>query len=256
MTAHDPARPEARPISLHQQILSEIQGHILSGRWPPGHRIPFEHELTAQFGCSRMTVNKVLTQLAAAGLIERRRKVGSFVRQPHSQSAVLEIPEIRTEVEALGLPYRFALLARRRRRSTQADRAALGLDAPAPVLALTVRHDAGPRPFCLEERLVHLAAVPEAEAQDFADEPPGTWLVRHVPWTAAEHRIRARAADADLAAAMACAPGAACLVVERRTWSAGRPVTVVRLTYPGEAHELVARFAPSHGPGAGVGREA
>ncbi|MGX7707449.1 histidine utilization repressor [Methylobacterium sp. Gmos1] len=245
MTAHDPARPEARPISLHQQILSELQGHILSGRWPPGHRIPFEHELTAQFGCSRMTVNKVLTQLAAAGLIERRRKVGSFVRQPHSQSAVLEIPEIRSEVEALGLPYRFVLLRRRRRRSTRADRDALGLDAPAPVLALTGRHEAGPRPFCLEERLIHLAAVPDAEAQDFSVEPPGAWLVHHVPWSAAEHRIRARSADTELAAAMACPVGTPCLVVERRTWSAGRAVTTVRLTYPGEAHEFVARFAPS-----------
>ena len=32
-------------------------------------------------------------QLAGAGLIERRRKAGSFVRRPHSQSAVLDIPE-------------------------------------------------------------------------------------------------------------------------------------------------------------------
>ena len=51
----------------------------MSGEWAPGHRIPFEHELATEYGCSRMTVNKALSQLARAGLIERRRRSGSFV---------------------------------------------------------------------------------------------------------------------------------------------------------------------------------
>ncbi|TIP92587.1 MAG: GntR family transcriptional regulator, partial [Mesorhizobium sp.] len=95
------------PLSLHQRILSDISERILSGAWAPGHRIPFEHELTAEYKCSRMTVNKALSQLAKAGLIERRRRTGSFVRRPQSQAAVLEIHDIRIEVEALGLPYRY-----------------------------------------------------------------------------------------------------------------------------------------------------
>ncbi|WP_411196868.1 GntR family transcriptional regulator, partial [Rhizobium sp.] len=53
--------------TLHQRILSEIEGRIVSGEWPPGHRIPFEVDLATQYDCSRMTVNKVLTQLAKAG---------------------------------------------------------------------------------------------------------------------------------------------------------------------------------------------
>ncbi len=40
---------------------------------------------------------------------------------------------------------------------------------------------------------------------------------------------------------------AACLVIERRTWSADNPITHVRLIYPGDSHRLVARFAPSSG---------
>ncbi|RUW22285.1 GntR family transcriptional regulator, partial [Mesorhizobium sp. M4B.F.Ca.ET.013.02.1.1] len=78
-------------VSLHQRILSDISEKILSGAWAPGHRIPFEHELTTEYNCSRMTVNKALSQLAKAGLIERRRRSGSFVRQPQSQAAVLEL---------------------------------------------------------------------------------------------------------------------------------------------------------------------
>ena len=49
---------------LHQRIRDDIEARIMSGDWPPGHRIPFEHELMAEYGCSRMTVNKVLSTLA------------------------------------------------------------------------------------------------------------------------------------------------------------------------------------------------
>ena len=62
-------RDEKAP-SLHRRILTDLEARIVSGEWPPGHRIPYEHELTAQFGCSRMTVNKVLTQMVSAGLID------------------------------------------------------------------------------------------------------------------------------------------------------------------------------------------
>ena len=40
------------------------------------------------------------------------------------------------------------------------------------------------------------------------------------------------------------AEGTACLAIERRTWSGEAAITHVRFTYPGEAHELVARFSP------------
>lgn len=236
---------EARAPSLHQRILTEIEDKIISGEWQPGTRIPFEHELTAQYGCSRMTVSKALTQLANAGLIERRRKAGSFVSRPHSQSAVLEIQEIRNEVAALGLPYRYEITSLRQRRATAADRKLMNLPASGTVVEVTCTHFAGPRPFCLEERLINLKAVPEAAAEDFAELAPGPWLLRQVPWTNAEHRIRGTGADAGAAAAFKLPEGAACLVVERRTWSADQPVTFVRLTYPGDGHELVARFAPT-----------
>ncbi|TPJ27988.1 histidine utilization repressor [Mesorhizobium sp. B2-7-2] len=234
-------------LSLHQRILSDIREKILSGAWAPGHRIPFEHELTAHYNCSRMTVNKALSQLAKAGLIERRRRSGSFVRQPQSQAAVLELHDIRIEVEALGLPYHYERLERVKRRSGAEDRALLGLSAPGPVLALEGLHFAGERPFALEQRLINLSAVAEAGEEEFLDIAPGPWLIGRVPWSEAEHRIRAMAADETIADALDIDVGAPCLVVERRTWSAEHPVTHVRFVYPAESHTLVARFTPSQG---------
>lgn len=230
--------------SMHERILGDIEGRILSGEWPPGIRIPFEHELSAQYGCARMTVNKALTQLAKAGLIERRRKVGSFVTRPLSRSAVLEIPDVKSEVAALGRPYRFEILSRRRRRGARADAARLDGIGSGPLLELTCLHWAGSKPFCLEERLINLLATPDAAEEKFEEMAPGAWLLARAPWTSAEHRISARAADGRQAERLGLAEHAACLTIERRTWSGEAPITYVRLTYPGEAHELVARFSP------------
>ena len=230
--------------SLHSRIIADVEAKILSGEWPPGRRIPYEHELTELYQCSRMTVSKALTELARAGLIERRRKAGSFVRWPHSQ-ALLEIHDIAADVAALGLPYRFAVLSRRQRLATWADRDRIEAPAGAPLMAVLCRHDAGARPFCLEDRLISLVAVPSAADEPFEAMSPGAWLTAEQPWTAAEHRIRAADADRKTASVLGLADGAPCLVVERRTWHAGQPVTQVRLTYPADAHELVASFTPS-----------
>lgn len=240
----NPIRANAIP-SLHDRIIGDIEARIFSGDWAPGVRIPFEHELSEQYQCSRMTVNKALSELAKAGLIERRRRVGSFVMRTPSRSAVLEISEVRSEVEELGCSYRFEMLARRRRRSGRGDAARLARSTGEPILDLTCRHWANERPFCIEERLINLATTPDAADEPFSDVPPGSWLLARAPWTSAEHRISARAADPGLAALLDLAIGTACLTVERRTWSAEVPVTYVQLFYPGDAHELIARFSPT-----------
>ena len=80
---------------LHQRIRDDIEAKIMSGEWAPGHRIPFEHELMAEYGCSRMTVNKVLSTLAVNGLITRRRRAGSVVAEPSTRQAVWKCPRTR-----------------------------------------------------------------------------------------------------------------------------------------------------------------
>ncbi|WP_163449962.1 GntR family transcriptional regulator, partial [Escherichia coli] len=80
-------------MTLQERIRSDIEERIRSGELRPGDRIPFEHELVAHYGCARATVSKALERLAHAGLIERRRKVGSFVAHPQVHAAVLAVPD-------------------------------------------------------------------------------------------------------------------------------------------------------------------
>ena len=232
-------------IALYQRIRSDTEGRILSGAWPPGHRVPFEHELMQTYSCSRMTVNKVISALAASGLVVRKRRAGTFVSRPRVQSAILQIPDLKAEVEKRGERYTYRLLEMQKRAASPHDKARLAVRGRAPLLALRCRHEAEGQPFALEDRLLNLQAVPDALQQDFAIMPPNTWLVGHVPWTEAEHRITACNADSRLAADLRIEKGAACLVIERRTWRNGEPITSVRMTHPAHLYDLVARFTPA-----------
>jgi GntR family transcriptional regulator, histidine utilization repressor len=240
-TDRDKLQPADKP-TLYKQIRLDIERQILTGEWAPGHRIPFEHELMVRYSCSRMTVNKALSELAQADLIERRRRAGTFVRRPKFLSAVLQITDIRAEITALGCSCGYEMIQCARRSANADDRARLGVRKTGKVVAIACRHSADNVPFAIEDRLIDLDAVPEAATADFAIEPPGSWLLHHVPWTEAEHAISAIVADEPAAAALDIAIGAPCLVIERHTWRSARPLTAVRLLYPGESHKLVARF--------------
>jgi GntR family histidine utilization transcriptional repressor len=231
--------------SLDSRIRSDLEGKIRSGEWPPGSRIPTEHELVAQYGCARMTVHKAITALVAAGLVERRKKAGSFVARPHVQTAVIEIPDIAAVIAARGEAYRFELLHRARGPAATLDEASIlaGFDLGDEVLVLDGLHVAAGCPFCLEHRLIDLAAAPQAADADFSATAPGSWLLGHIPWTQARHRITACSAG-PAAAPLQIARGAACLRVERWTWRAGQPVTFVRQIFPGDRYDLVAEFTP------------
>jgi GntR family transcriptional regulator, histidine utilization repressor len=231
--------------ALYRRIRFDIEQKILSGHWPPGHRIPFEHELVHSYNCSRMTVNKVLSGLAAAGLIERRRRTGSVVAWPRTEAAVLHIADIKAEVEGRGQIYGYELLSHERRWAAKAELKRLQSRKRLKVLALRCRHFAQGLPLALEERLLNIDAVPQALEQDFSKTGPGTWLLTHIPWNEAENRISACRAAPDEARALDLQPGAACLVVERCTWRSGGIITWVRLTFPADLYQLVARFTPA-----------
>lgn len=233
------------PSTLHHQILSDIERNIVSGDWRPGFKIPNEVDLAKSYNVSRMTVNKVLTKLAAAGLIERRKRSGSFVMQPQAQSAILEIHDIEEEVVSLGRTYRLAIIRDTIRKAAEDDLALLAVRQRTSLREITCVHYADDNPFCLEDRLISLKAVPAAQTADFTQTPPGKWLRLQVPWSSAEHKIHAAAADSSRAMRLGLAEASPCLVIQRRTWGDQGPITFARFTYPADRHAIVARFTPA-----------
>lgn len=228
--------------TLHQRIIADVEARIRSGEWRPGHRIPYEHEFVAQYGCARATVSKALQALQAAGFIERRKKAGSFVAQPQVHAALLGIPDIRRVVTERGEDYGFRLLAR------SVEPASDAWPCDGAVLRLEGVHFAGARPLAIEHREISLVAVPDAREVDFAHEAPGSWLLDHIPWTDARHRIAAVSAGPRIARLLEVDRHQACLQVERWTWQVDRPITFARQTFPGDRYDLVGDLTPARRP--------
>lgn len=107
----------AAGVPLHRQLFLVLHDEIARGALTDGEPLPSEQTLSEQFGVSRITVRRALTDLADHGYIERRQGVGSFVRsplpsipQPTSGSYRDEMGQIHfeTEVEVLEFDVRKA----------------------------------------------------------------------------------------------------------------------------------------------------
>lgn len=226
------------------QIRRALAGPILDGSWKPGDKVPAETELTERYGASRMTVHKAIQSLAQDGLVERKRRRGTVVRERAREHPVFEIWDIAAEVARAGGKYSFSIHQRELIDGRTEHGSLPGVDPQAPLLWVMTEHYADGAPVQLEERLINLAAAPGANRQTFKRSPPSEWLLRNVPWTEAEHAILARQARGKTARLLRVEAGAACLVVERQTWNGETPVTFARLWYAGEHHRLVGRFQP------------
>jgi GntR family histidine utilization transcriptional repressor len=229
---------------LYDQIRRAIRDLILAGTWPPGTGVPPEHALMEKLGASRMTVHRALAQLAREGLILRRRRSGTIVASPPASHAMLDILSIPEEVRALGQAYSYSILQRRDGKTSRDLAARFELGRAANVAHLTLLHFADGVPHVLEDRVIHLATIPQAANEGFAETPPGDWLLQNSLWTQAEHAISAVAAEPQEAELLKIDAGEPCLLVERRTWNQAEPITAVRLLYPGGRHRFVGRFGP------------
>ena len=230
---------------IWQQIRRALADPILNGQWPPGTRIPTEVLLTEKFGASRMTVSKAVQQLVSDGLVHRRRKVGTLVAERALERPVFEIWDIADLVARSGGLYAYQLLECRKLGLDLERRELLGVSARTPLLWIRCLHLSDRKPIQLEERLINIDAAPNITCQPLETAGPSSWLLSHVLWTDAEHKISARGAPSEVAAELQIKSGAACLVVDRRTWNQSTPVTLARLWHPDSRHNLVGHFRPA-----------
>jgi GntR family transcriptional regulator, histidine utilization repressor len=228
-------------MAKYQEIQAALLGRITSGDWPPGAPIPHEAALAEEFGVTRPTIGRALRGLVDGGLVERKRRAGSRVAIRQAAEAVLRIPIVQDEIEGRGGRYGYLLLGRRIAVPPAPVRAALALPAAARALQVRCLHLEDGRPFQLEDRWINLAVLPEAAEQGFAAGSANEWLVRQVPYTRAEHVLRAAAAAPSEAEALQVAVGSPVFVIERTTWVGADAITHVRLAHPAESFRIVTR---------------
>jgi GntR family transcriptional repressor for pyruvate dehydrogenase complex len=71
--------PRRRPKSLAQEVVGDLMGQIEGGLLQQGDKLPTESELMQLQGVSRTVVREAISRLQAAGVVETRHGIGSFV---------------------------------------------------------------------------------------------------------------------------------------------------------------------------------
>jgi GntR family transcriptional regulator len=80
----------SKSVPLYYQLENILREKIMSGVFASGARLPTESELIRQYGVGRITVRHALAALVKDGLIERRRRRGTFVTERKTKRRAIE----------------------------------------------------------------------------------------------------------------------------------------------------------------------
>jgi DNA-binding transcriptional MocR family regulator len=148
------------------RIVAELRRWIATA--PPGARLPSSRALVAQHEASPVTVQKAMRQLIAAGLVESRPGIGTFVRAARSARPA----DYGWQTSALGTPQARVSMLSSTQRSVAPD--AIGL------------HSGYPASDLLPERAVRAAIARAARSSAAITRSPATGMPELQEWFAHE----------------------------------------------------------------------
>ena len=232
----------------YQQLKDLIIGRISSGELRPQDRVPSENELVESMHVSRMTANRALRELTDEGYVDRIAGRGTFVSDFRSRSHVLEVQNIADEILRRGHTHSCEVLRQSRQHARGEIARALNVEQGTDVFHLLLVHFENGSPVQVEDRHVVADFAPECMQQNFQTVTPSAYLTAISPLQEAEQIVRATLPNAAVRQHLQMDNNEPSLVVIRRTWSHGRPVTFARLHHPGSRYELTGHYAPPGTP--------
>jgi GntR family histidine utilization transcriptional repressor len=235
---------EADQASPRYAIIKQsICDAVRDGRLKAGDRVPSEAEIVDQFNVSRMTANRALRELQAAGVIVRRAGIGSFISEPKPIGQMIEIRNIADEIRARGHAYRARVIQNVAERASAENAPLLEVPSGTKLFHSIIVHHEAEFPIQLEERVVLASIAPHYGDMDFTATTPNEYLTRIAPLERVEHRVCAMMPDERVRTMLGLEAGEPVLRMTRRTWSRGRLVSHAWLTHPGTRFELSASFS-------------
>lgn len=228
----------------YQQLKDLIIGRIATGELRPNDRVPSEHELVDAMNVSRMTANRALRELNDEGYVERIAGRGTFVSDLRAQSHLVAVQNIADEIAARGHAHACTVLRQSRQRARGEVAKALHVEQGADVFHLLLVHAENGAPVQVEDRHVLASFAPGCLEQDFTATTPSAYLSSVAPLQEAEQVVRASMPNPAVRKHLAMGEGEPTLVIVRRTWSNGQPVTFGRFHHPGSRYELTGHYAP------------
>ena len=242
------ARDDSTGTPIFQQIKDFLTAQIAAGHWKEGDVIPSEQALVKQFAESRMTVNRAVRELTDEAVLTRLQGSGTFVAPQKVQATLLEIKSIADEIRARGHTHRSTL--QRLEEAAAHELLAKQFELPAghPLFHSIIVHYENGVPIQVEDRWVNPQVAPAYREQDFTRVTPSEYLLATAPLQAATYSLEALAAPRDIADMLAMDARQPCLVLRRRTRSAGKVASLVTMWHPGHRYQFAGSVATgAHG---------
>ncbi|MDE2395731.1 MAG: UTRA domain-containing protein [Burkholderiales bacterium] len=228
----------------YARVKQYLKDSLEQGRWPPGALMPSEAELVAQFGVSRMTVNRALRELQAEGFVERSQGIGTFAAPLHRLASKLTIRDLHEEIESRGRQHSLQVHLVREEKAPRPLAERLGLAPGAPVFHSVVVHCCDGLALQCEDRYVNPACAPGYLEVDFSRTTPTRYLLDVAPLWEAEYSIEAGVPTALEARLLAIEAGEPCLIVVRLSRNHEVPITIARFVHPGRRYAIGGSFKP------------
>jgi len=228
----------------YQQLKDLIIQRISSGELQPSDRVPSENELVEAMSVSRMTANRALRELNDEGYVQRIAGRGTFVSDFRSQSHLLEVQNIADEIAGRGHNHSCTVIRQSRQHARGEVARALHVEQGTDIFHLQLVHHENATPIQVEDRHVLASFAPDCLEQDFEAVTPSAYLTSVAPLQEAEQIVRAAMPNGAIRQQLNIDEGEPVLVVIRRTWSQGRPVTFARLHHPGSRYEMAGHYTP------------
>lgn len=239
---------EGRGGARYQEIEGWLRERVHQG--VPGDALPSEADLATQFGVSRMTARQAVQNLAAEGMVQRRRGAGTFIAERPLHRHTGPLMNFTADMRRRGKTASSDLLDARLRAATAADVEALRLEPGARVVSLSRLRRADGVPMAIEHAAMPAQCAPvlamDLEAGSLHEALRG---MGHEPAIALTW-ITARTATSAEAKLLDIAPRSA-LLVERRIISDtdDTPIEHTETVYAAERYVIDAVFSlTSPGP--------
>jgi GntR family transcriptional regulator len=214
--------PSFRP--LYEQIKVLLTQSLVAGEWRPGEAIPSEMELAGRFKVSQGTVRKAIDELASENILIRRQGKGTYVATHNEEGVKLRFLRL-TANNGKKESLQNELLECNRGKASAEIASLLDIKAGTSIIEVKRLLSFSDRPL-IHDHIIIPAKPFKGLSGSRVQENQGSMYSMYetqygIRMIRAEERLKAVAADSEIAARLGVAAGAPLLSIERISYTYG-----------------------------------
>lgn len=232
-------------LPLYCQLKRALKEQLHQGVYPPGSRLPTEHELMKAHFLSRATVRQALAELEREGLIYREPGRGTFAATPPIDQPLTALTGFVEDMALAGMQASCQVLGIRTVNAGDAVGARLRLPAHHRVVQIERLRLANGQPVSLDVTFVRPEIGGRLAAEDLASQPIFSILEEKygILLGEATYVLEAATASRSVARVLGVKPGAPIFLVHRTIRAQdGAIVEYERLHYRGDRIRYTTRL--------------